>query len=157
MGQSNNIDLHKEVPLSDLKIPEMTPEAKAAAQKHYETMVVEAAPPEAPAPKQVTYDEFRQTDMRVGTVTKAERVPNTDRLLKLEVSLGTLGVRTIVAGLAEAYQPDQIQGKKVIVVVNLQPRKLKGIESHGMLLAADDDGGGPSLLTCSGAEGERVG
>ncbi len=73
--------------------------------------------------------------MRVGLVKSAERVANADKLLKLMVDIGD-EVRQIVAGIATAYEPDQLVGRKVAVVVNLQPRKLRGVESNGMILAA---------------------
>jgi len=73
--------------------------------------------------------------MRVGLVKSAERVPGADRLLQLQVDIGD-EVRQIVAGLALAYKPEQLVGRKVVVVANLQPRKLRGVESNGMIVAA---------------------
>jgi methionyl-tRNA synthetase len=85
--------------------------------------------------------------MRVGEVKAAERVPGASKLLKLMVDIGT-EVRQLVAGLAEHYQPENLIGMKVVVVTNLQPRKLRGVESNGMIVAAStDERGRPVLVT----------
>ena len=88
----------------------------------------------------ITIDDFMKVELRVGEVLAAESVPNATKLLRLTIQLGEEDVRTILAGIAEYYQPDQLVGQKVVVVANLQPRKMRGIESQGMLLAADVDG-----------------
>ena len=85
----------------------------------------------------ISYDEFKKIDLRVGKVVSAEEVSGTDKLLKLEISLGA-ETRTIVAGVKKHYSAEEILGKKIVVVTNLQPVKLRGIESQGMLLAAVD-------------------
>jgi methionyl-tRNA synthetase len=87
----------------------------------------------------LTIDEFRRVDLRVGLVTAAERVPGADKLLKLQVDLGD-ETRQIVAGVAGAYAPEQLVGKRIVVVTNLKPATLRGVVSQGMLLAADLDG-----------------
>ncbi|OIO27006.1 methionine--tRNA ligase subunit beta [Candidatus Micrarchaeota archaeon CG_4_10_14_0_2_um_filter_60_11] len=87
----------------------------------------------------VTYDDFKKLDLRVGTIKAAERVVGSDKLLKLTVSLGS-EERTLAAGLAELKSPEELVGRKIIVVANLAPRKLRGIESQGMLLAACPEG-----------------
>ncbi len=92
----------------------------------------------------IPYDEFSKLDIRVALVEKVEKVPKADKLLKLSIDLGT-EKRTLVAGLAEFYNAKDLVGKKIIVLVNLEPRKLRGILSQGMLLAADD-GENVSLL-----------
>jgi methionyl-tRNA synthetase len=79
-------------------------------------------------------------------VLGAERVPRSNKLLKLNVDVGT-EQRTIVAGIAEAYEPDTLIGRTVVVVFNLKPAKLMGVESNGMVLAASPDGGKPVLLS----------
>ena len=84
----------------------------------------------------ISYDEFQKLDIRVALVEKVEKVPKADKLYKLSIDLGT-EKRTIVAGLAEFYKADELEGKKIIVLTNLEPRKLRGITSEGMLLAAD--------------------
>jgi methionyl-tRNA synthetase len=102
---------------------------------------------DAPAPPPVlTIDEFMKLELRVAKVLAAERVPKSTRLLKLLVDVGT-EQRTIVAGIAEAYEPDALLGRSVAIVYNLKPAKLMGIESNGMVLAASPDGGKPMLVT----------
>lgn len=85
----------------------------------------------------ITIDEFSRIDLRVGEVTSCERVEGTDRLLKLTVDLGTED-RQLVAGIAAHYEPEAMIGKQVIVVCNLQPAVIRGVESAGMLLVAKD-------------------
>ncbi|REJ83084.1 MAG: methionine--tRNA ligase [Bacteroidetes bacterium] len=87
-----------------------------------------------------SFDDFQKMDIRVGTILEAERVPKTDKLLKLLVDTG-LDQRTIVSGIAEFYKPEEIIGKQVSILVNLEPRKIKGIESRGMILMAEDSNG----------------
>ena len=82
--------------------------------------------------------DFAKVDLRIAEVLAAEKVEGTDRLLKLRVSLGEGGERQIVAGIALHYAPEDLVGKKIVVVANLKPAKLKGVESQGMLLAASD-------------------
>lgn len=88
----------------------------------------------------IAYDDFARLGLRIGTVLKAEKVANADKLLQLSVQLGD-EVRTIVSGIAEHYTPEQVTGKQVCVVANLAPRKIKGIESQGMILMAEGEGG----------------
>ncbi len=97
-----------------------------------------AAPAKIESPK-ISIRKFFETELRVARVTAAERVPNTDRLLKLQVDLGT-EERQLGAGIAEAYDPESLVGKRVIVVANLEPARIRGVQSQGMLLAADLDG-----------------
>ncbi|MCS7234757.1 MAG: methionine--tRNA ligase [Armatimonadota bacterium] len=87
----------------------------------------------------LSLEEFRKLDLRVGRVVEARRVPNTDRLIELRVDLGT-EVRPIVTGLVPHYQPEELVGKTIVVVANLEPRRVRGVESRGMLLAAEWDG-----------------
>jgi len=86
---------------------------------------------------EITYDDFIKLDLRIGLVEDVEKVPKADKLLKLTVDIGT-EKRTLVAGLAEYYKAEDLIGKKIVVLANLQPRKLRGVESQGMLLAAED-------------------
>jgi methionyl-tRNA synthetase len=88
----------------------------------------------------ITYDDFDKIDLRVGKILEAERVPKADKLLKLTVDLG-FEKRTILSGIAEYYKPEELVGKLVTVVANLAPRKIRGIESQGMLLMAGNDFG----------------
>jgi methionyl-tRNA synthetase len=93
----------------------------------------------------IQYDDFAKLDLKAGTVTACEKVAKADKLLKLEVDLGS-EKRTIVSGIALHYKPEEIVGKQVIVVTNLAPRKMKGIESQGMILTAEDADGKLQLL-----------
>ncbi len=99
---------------------------------------------EAGSPK-IAIDDFLKVDLRVGLVLSAERVKGSDKLLHLKVDIGEPQPRTIVAGIAEAYEPEQLLDRKVVIVANLQPRKLRGIESNGMIVAASLEGGKPVL------------
>ncbi len=116
------------------------------------------APVDAPAPaaapastspwpleSRLSIDDFMKIDLRVARVLAAERVPNSKKLMKMEVDLG-VEKRTIVAGIAEAYEADALVGRHVAIVANLKPAKLMGIESNGMVLAASPDGGRPILV-----------
>ena len=85
-------------------------------------------------------------ELRVATVTSAERVEGSDKLLKLQLDLGELGPRQIVAGVGKAYEPEVLVNTQIIIVANLEPRSLMGLESNGMLLAARDADGVPVLL-----------
>jgi methionyl-tRNA synthetase len=88
----------------------------------------------------ISIDDFAKVELRVGQVKIAERVPKADKLLRLEVDLGT-EVRQVVAGIAESYTPESLIGRKVVIVANLAPRKLRGLESNGMIVAASPEGG----------------
>jgi methionyl-tRNA synthetase len=90
-------------------------------------------------------EDFAKVDLRVGVVLSAEPVKGADKLLHLKVDIGEPEPRTIVAGIAEAYSPQQMVGRKVVIVANLQPRKLRGITSNGMIVAASLEGGKPVL------------
>jgi methionine--tRNA ligase beta chain len=93
----------------------------------------------------INIQQFFETELRVARIVAAERVPNADKLLKLRVDLGD-EERQLVAGIALAYEPDALVGKRIVVVANLQPARIRGVESQGMLLAADL-GGKPILAT----------
>jgi len=88
---------------------------------------------------QITFEDFKKMDLRVGEILKAERVEGTDKLLKLEVNIGS-ETRQMVAGVADTYPPEDLEGKKLVVIVNLKPAVIRGIESQAMLLAAEVDG-----------------
>lgn len=92
--------------------------------------------PVVPQKETIVYDDFAKMDIRVGTILAAERVPKTDKLMKLTVNVG-IDTRTIVSGIAEHFTPEECVGRQVCVLVNLQPRKLKNIESNGMILMAE--------------------
>jgi methionyl-tRNA synthetase len=105
------------------------------------------APTAAPADNRITIDEFMKIDLRVAKVTAAERVPKADKLLKLTLDVGG-DLRTVVSGIAPAYAPEQMVGKTVIYLANLAPRKIRGVLSQGMILAA----GGDEVLALSGLD-----
>jgi methionine--tRNA ligase beta chain len=87
----------------------------------------------------ITFEDFKRLDIRIGRILLAEKVEGTDKLMKLEIDFGA-EKRQVVAGIAEFYQPDQLTGKEIPVLVNLEPRTIRGAESHGMILAADVEG-----------------
>ena len=99
-----------------------------------------------PQKDDISFDQFMSMDLRVGTILEAERVPKADRLLKFLVDTG-LDQRTIVSGIAEHFSPEEMVGKKVTVLMNLPPRKIRGVESQGMLLMAEDADGSLRLMT----------
>jgi len=108
-------------------------------------LIPDPAPPEtkaeepAPEPKKLHIDRFFELELRVAQILEVEKVANADKLLKLQVDLGQ-EKRQIVAGIALAYEPEALVGRKIIVVANLKPARIRGVLSQGMLLAADLDG-----------------
>ncbi len=109
--------------------------------------VTGSVPAEKPAGSStITIDDFAKVELRVGQVKVAEKVKGADKLLRLEVDLGS-EVRQVVAGIAEAYAPETLIGRKVVIVANLAPRKLRGLESNGMIVAASIEGGKPVLAS----------
>ncbi|MCC6405486.1 MAG: methionine--tRNA ligase subunit beta [Candidatus Yanofskybacteria bacterium] len=94
----------------------------------------------------ITYDDFTKVELRVATVTAAERVEGSEKLLKLQLDLGELGPRQIVAGVGKAYAPEDMVNTQIVIVANLEPRTLMGVESNGMLTAARDEAEVPVLL-----------
>jgi methionyl-tRNA synthetase len=100
----------------------------------------------APESARISIDDFMKVELRTAKVVAAERVPKSNKLLKLQVDAGT-EQRTLVAGIAEAYEPEALVGKTVVIVFNLKPAKLMGIESNGMVLAASPDGGKPTVVS----------
>jgi len=111
--------------------PAPAPHAKATAQ-------AQAAP--ADGPGTITIEEFQRLDLRVGTILEASRVKGADRLLELKVDLGEADPRTVISGIAEHYAPDALPGTQVVLVANLQPAKIRGVVSHGMILAGKTSG-----------------
>ncbi|MEM7816880.1 MAG: methionine--tRNA ligase subunit beta [Candidatus Aenigmatarchaeota archaeon] len=96
--------------------------------------------------EEVSIEEFQKIDLRVGKIISAEKIENADKLLKLLVDLGN-EKRTLIAGIAKSYKPEELINKKVVVLANLKPKVIRGIESKGMLLAAIDRNENPILLT----------
>ncbi len=104
-----------------------------------------AAIPISPIAPSISIDDFAKVDLRVGQVKSAEPVKGADKLLHLKIDIGEAEPRTIVAGIALAYKPEALVGRKVVIVANLEPRKLRGITSQGMIVAASLEGGSPVL------------
>jgi len=102
----------------------------------------------APSKPETSFDDFSKMDIRTGTILEAERVPKTDKLLKLKIDTG-IDQRTVVSGIAEWYKPEDIIGQQVSILVNLAPRKIKGIESQGMILMASNSAGELSFITAT--------
>jgi len=127
-------------------------EEKPAEETKVRTVDTPATPANVSAPKpaatipdgKISIEDFAKVELRVGQVKVAEKVKGADKLLRLEVDLGT-EIRQVVAGIAEAYAPETLVGRKVVIVVNLAPRKLRGLESNGMIVAASPEGGKPVL------------
>jgi len=96
--------------------------------------------------QKINYEDFSKLDIRIAQIKKVEEIEGADKLYKLTVDVGDeIGERTICAGIKEFYSMEELEGKLIVVIVNLAARKLRGIESQGMLLAADEDGK-PTLL-----------
>jgi methionyl-tRNA synthetase len=112
----------------------------AAQIKKMETNTNESSNALAPVKPEIVFDDFAKIDLRVGTIVAASKVEKADKLLQLSVDLG-FETRTIVSGIAQHFEPESIVGKQVTVVVNLAPRKMRGIESNGMILMAEDPNG----------------
>lgn len=93
---------------------------------------------------EITFDDFQKIELKVAKIESAEKVEGADKLLKLQISLGE-EKKQLVAGIAEQYSPEELVGKQIVVVANLEPKSLRGVESQGMLLAAVAEGG-PVLL-----------
>ena len=98
-----------------------------------------------PQPEEIDIETFSRIELRVARVLSAESVPNTDKLLRLEIDLGS-EQRQLVAGIAKVYEPSALVGKTIVIVANLKPARIRGVESRGMLLAADA-GDGPVVAT----------
>jgi len=120
--------------IEKLKTGVIAAEGKSAAEKPVEEKVQQALKDE------IVYDDFGKIDLRTGIITAAQKVPKADKLLQLEVDLG-FEKRTILSGIAMHFQPEDVIGKQVVVVANLAPRKMRGIDSNGMILMAEDADG----------------
>ncbi len=104
-----------------------------------------AAPADAAESGKIGIEDFAKVELRVGLVRSAQKVEKTDKLMHLMVDIGEAEPRSIVAGIAKAYEPESLVGRKVVIVANLKPRKMRGLESNGMIVAATGDDGNPSL------------
>ncbi len=115
-------------------------------QAKLDNEAAQAKKPVKPAKPAIQYEAFDQMDIRVGTILEAEKVAKTDKLLKLKIDTG-LDIRTVVSGIAQHFKPEEIVGKRVTILANLEPRKLKGIESQGMILTAENPDGRLHFIT----------
>ncbi|MGB9406165.1 MAG: methionine--tRNA ligase [Terracidiphilus sp.] len=126
---------------SEVRSPEKSP----AIPQHAAIAPAESgAPPVVAEPQHITIDDFAKVELRVAQILVAERVPKADKLLRMEVDLG-YEKRQILAGIAQYYEPEKLVGRKIVIVANLAPRKMRGLESNGMLLAASLPDGAPVL------------
>jgi methionyl-tRNA synthetase len=130
--------------MQELEVVEKNRQA-ALLGKAPEEPAAASAPQAAEQTNFISIDDFSKVDLRVGEVRSAEPVKGADKLLHLKVDIGEPEPRTIVAGIALAYKPEQLIGRKVVIVANLQPRKLRGLTSQGMIVAASLEGGLPVL------------
>jgi len=130
------------------------PDPELRSQNH-EPGTQNPEPRTAPDDSRISIDEFMKVELRTAKVIAADAVPKSKKLIKLQVDLGT-EQRTIVAGIAEAYSPESLIGRTIVIVANLKPAKLMGIESNGMVLAASPDGGKPVLVAVDAEPGWRV-
>jgi methionyl-tRNA synthetase len=125
------------------------------ALKEQAEIMGKAPEPPAEAPKEaividtpeIQIDDFFKVDMRVGLVTAARKHPDADKLLHLTIDIGEAEPRSICAGIAGVYDPEKLVGRKVAIVANLKPRKMRGIESQGMIIAASGDDRHPNLVS----------
>ena len=110
-----------------------------------------------PMKPEITIDDFAKVDLRLAKVIAAEAVEKSDKLLKLTLDVGALGIRTVASGIAKQYKPAEMVGKNVVLVCNLKPAKLRGMLSEGMILAASDDEGNLKVVEVDGLpEGSEV-
>jgi methionyl-tRNA synthetase len=136
--------------------PDNTPSHKEATPSApFDTTASQAPITAGPtdASPQITIDDFARVELRVAQVLVAERIPKADKLLRLEVDLGPdFPRRQVLAGIAEWYTPEELIGRRIVVITNLAPRKMRGLESHGMLLAASNGEGGKPVLATFGED-----
>jgi methionyl-tRNA synthetase len=148
MTDMENPAIPAPTPASDAKSSEPTAEAlNAVSPGTDQNAAASAAPAVSPT---ISIDDFIKIELRVAQIVVAERIPKADKLLRLEVDLGTER-RQILSGIAEFYTPEELIGKRIAIIANLAPRKMRGLESHGMLLAAsgEDHSSKPILATFS--------
>jgi methionyl-tRNA synthetase len=131
--------------MQELEAVEKARQDVVMGKKPVEAEPEPAGPKPAAVAETITIDDFAKVDLRVGVVTSAEKVKGADKLLHLSVDIGEPQPRSIVAGIAAAYDPGTLIGRKVVIVANLAPRKLRGLESQGMIVAASLEGGKPVL------------
>jgi len=134
-----SLDNSSSIPASPATAPVTAPVPNAATQ------IAPAESVPVQEPQHITIDDFVKVDLRVAQILVAERVPKADKLLRLEVDLG-YEKRQILAGIAQYYEPEKLIGRKIVIVANLAPRKMRGLESNGMLLAASLSPDGAPVL-----------
>ncbi len=132
--------------------PDTPPHTEAPASGAFATSAAASTTPGTPqGVPQIAIDDFVKIDLRVAQIVVAERIPKADKLLRLEVDLG-YERRQILSGIAEWYTPEELIGRRIVVIANLAPRKMRGLESHGMLLAASAGENGKPVLATFGEE-----
>jgi methionyl-tRNA synthetase len=136
-------------------VDETAPAPRAPAEN---TVAPAASVAPTPADTRIAIDDFMKVELRAAKILAAEAVPKSKKLIQLTVDVGEAQPRTIVAGIAEGYQPTDLPGRMIAIVANLKPAKLMGIESNGMVLAASPEGGAPVLVAVDEriAPGTRV-
>ncbi len=145
-------EIKEQAAVNDQRSTESEPGARATGSPSVTETV------EAEVDNFITIDDFIKVDLRVGEIKVAERIPDADKLLRFEVDLGEEKPRQILAGLAEYYDPETLIGRKVVVVANLKPRKMRGLESQGMICAASlEDNSGPKPALATFLEDVKVG
>ena len=130
----------------DAQIAKLENTKKDNEAKQAEKDAMEAASRVEPQKEECSYDDFEKMDIRTATVLSAERVPKTDKLLKLTINTG-IDNRVIVSGIAEFYSPEELLGKQICILANLKPRMIRGIESRGMILMARQGDGKMRFIT----------
>lgn len=146
---SSNLFPRLDMPKDEAPAPKANKPDKAQEKTEKSEAKKETAEDAAPKPA-IEFADFQKLDLRVGTILAAEKHPSADKLLRFDVDLGEAKPRQIVSGIAAYFKPEELVGRKVIVVANLPPRKLRGLESQGMILTAEKDGK-LDLLTVGGA------
>ena len=147
------LDVEKELgELTAIAEEEARKKAAGSVQDPVEKAIAESVP--LKLKDEIVYSDFDKMDFRVGTILKAEKHPNADKLLVFQVKMGT-EVRQVISGVADSFTPEEMVGRKVVVVANLKPRMLRGLESYGMLLFAGDDGRN-FVVTTDAPDGEIV-
>lgn len=141
--------------IEDAEVQYQVDKLKKAANDKQQTAIEGTNEKFETVKSEIIYDDFAKLDLRIGTITSATKVEKADKLLKLEVDLG-FEKRTIVSGIAQHFSPESLVNKQVIVVANLAPRKMRGIESQGMILTAEQPDGklilvNPDSLTVNGS------
>ncbi|MCO5276155.1 MAG: methionine--tRNA ligase [Flavobacteriales bacterium] len=133
--------VHLFKPISDEEIAAEVDRLKSntpVVQQPPATATAPVITPEPAMKPHISFDDFSRMDIRIGTIKEAEKVPKADKLLKLSIDVGEAAPRTIVSGIAQHFAPEELPGKQVLVLCNLEPRKMRGVESQGMVLMAED-------------------